>query len=307
MSKLYFEPVSISSHFDESILNECNSNYSNFLGLSKKPNSPSEIRQMVGLAKAANNTVVWTSSGAKVGIGQYSVSPQDTFEGAVQRILGINVSSTTTPEITPITSSVEKTEASPSELLDLYNEGIREKKEGIDEIGKINWLKQNIGGGKAESLIRAYLAGRNYDIVNSDLYSTIKSYYDEGIREQKENIWEGGKLNWIKANEKSKESLLFVVWYLKGRKDGSEGKYDFPTKYSKKVESQDNDEVVKPKPPKTTWTSESKNDEESSSPDYSAKTSEKKFLGMPKNIGIGVTTVAGLAIIGFVAWKIIKK
>ncbi len=62
--------------------------------------------------------------------------------------------------------------------------------------------------------------------------------------------------------------------------------------------------VEEPKP-KAEEQTESKPTEETSS-QKTTTSEEKKFLGMPFGVGIGVTVV-GVAALGFVAWKLLKK
>jgi hypothetical protein len=74
--------------------------YSN-LGGFDKPNTIDDVQQMLNMSKATNSPVKWSNGSPVMGIGQYTVYPDDTLQLAVQRILGINLPSPTsmTPQI----------------------------------------------------------------------------------------------------------------------------------------------------------------------------------------------------------------
>jgi hypothetical protein len=127
-----------------------------------------------------------------------------------------------------------------NDALDFYLEGQREKREGIDSQGKMNWIDANItsdlsqGGGvlKTPSLKaiykNAYRYGYAQDGVNFNLsestFNNLKDFYNEGHREQKEGIDPFGKINWIGNNlGNSYESNLYAIYYLLGRRDEANG------------------------------------------------------------------------------------
>jgi len=129
-----------------------------------------------------------------------------------------------------------------NDALDFYLEGQREKREGIDSQGKLNWIDANItsdlsqGGGvlKTPSLKaiykNAYRYGYAQDGVNFNLsesaFNNLKDFYNEGHREQKEGIDPFGKINWIGNNlGNSYESNLYAIYYLLGRRDEANGAF----------------------------------------------------------------------------------
>ena len=135
-----------------------------------------------------------------------------------------------------------------NDALDFYLEGQREKREGIDSQGKMNWIDQNVTAvptqtgtnsyslslGKTPSLKaiykNAYRYGYAQDGVNFNLsesaFNNLKDFYNEGHREQKEGIDPFGKINWIGNNlGNSYESNLYAIYYLLGRRDEANGAF----------------------------------------------------------------------------------
>lgn len=116
-----------------------------------------------------------------------------------------------------------------NDTLDFFLEGQREKREGIDSIGKINWISANIPNQALKQIyidtyLKAYEKG---DLVPADdaTFNNILSYYREGLREQKDGISPIGKINFISNNDSSdiNKGTLYAIYYLLGRKDQSAG------------------------------------------------------------------------------------
>jgi hypothetical protein len=224
-----------------------------------------------------------------------------------------------------------------NDALDFFLEGQREKREGVDKIGKISWVSANIPSQALKKIyIESYLKGyEKGDLVPTDddnILNNIKSYYNEGKREQKEGINPIGKINFIASNDSSDidNANLYALYYLLGRRDESAGMNRIlsnsvvqpvvdisqppiiveettsiprPIKLAPMPMEFLNDEPIKPKPPvfkpnvsDEDIMSEDMGDEELRTGDET----DGKILGMPKGVaiglGIGVVVIAGLLI-----------
>jgi hypothetical protein len=217
-----------------------------------------------------------------------------------------------------------------NDALDFFLEGQREKREGIDSIGKINWISANIPSQALKKIyidtyLKAYEKG---DLVPADgaIFDNVKSYYDEGRREQKEGINPIGKINFIANNDSSdiNNANLYALYYLLGRRDESSGTF---RKLTNRVDiSAPPIEVVSsiPRPksilsetisvapiidggvapsPLPSDTQDSGEDMGEDMGDEELRTADEgdgKILGMPKGLaiglGIGVVVIAGLLI-----------
>lgn len=206
-----------------------------------------------------------------------------------------------------------------NDALDFFLEGQREKREGIDKIGKINWVSANIPSQALKKIyIESYLKGyEKGDLVPTDddnTLNSIKSYYNEGKREQKEGINPIGKINFIASNDSSDidNANLYALYYLLGRRDESAGvnrilsnsvvdsqpiivSEEETTSIPRPIKLAPMPMEIKPKPP-VSYDEDMGEEEELRTIDET----DGKILGMPKGVaiglGIGVVVIASLII-----------
>lgn len=206
-----------------------------------------------------------------------------------------------------------------NDALDFYLEGQREKREGIDSQGKINWIDQNVSDGGLKNIYKNFytlgnkIGDDNFQLKEST-FNNLKDFYNEGHREQKEGIDPFGKINWIANNlGNGYESDLYAIYYLLGRKDELEGK-------NRALNNNPNQPApievstggIKPKPPVKSKPISQDDEEplgigddmgdEGDMGDETLRTEEEdgKILGMPKGVaiglGVGVLVIGGLLI-----------
>jgi hypothetical protein len=212
-----------------------------------------------------------------------------------------------------------------NDALDFFLEGQREKREGVDKIGKISWVSANIPSQALKKIyIESYLKGyEKGDLVPTDddnILNNIKSYYNEGKREQKEGINPIGKINFIASNDSSDidNANLYAFYYLLGRRDESAGMNrilsnsvvdsqptivsDETTSIPRPIKLAPIPMEVKPQPPVTKPVSdEYMSDEDMGEEELrTSDETDDKILGMPKGVaiglGIGIVVIAGLLI-----------